>query len=193
MRRLLAACLVVASSASATTGLAPVAATAEIVPLKNADFEQQYPPDWRCPPHWSCITHSDASSHRFFIDDRAPANGKRSLCVERVRDEPWALATQGLFDTALRGRRLRLSISVRLEAASAGAGPWVMVQGGAGNQLFHDERLVKGTRAWQRIELDFSVPSEAAVIEVGAALHGGGKMCIDDARLEILPIVKSPV
>jgi hypothetical protein len=171
----------------------PPIAGNELVALQNAGFEADPPADSRCPPKWGCPMHSDASSYRYFLDEAAPAEGRRSLCIERVRDEPWALATQGLFDTNLRGKRLRLSIAVRTEGVTGGAGAFVLVHGGAGNGLFHDERLIKGTQGWQRLDLEFTVPAEAAIVEVGATLHGPGRLCIDDVRVEIVRAPKSPV
>ncbi|MGZ5032732.1 MAG: hypothetical protein ACXWAC_05995 [Usitatibacter sp.] len=187
-----AAALLAACAAGPDAG-APSAAMSGFVPLQNSGFEADLPGDSRCPPKWGCTMHSDASSFRFFIDEAAPAEGKRSLCIERVGDEPWALATQGLFDRALRGSRLRLSIALRTEGVSIGAGPFVKVQGGSGNTLFHDERLIKGTQGWQRLDLEFTVPADAAVVEVGATLRGPGKLCLDDVRLEIRLVPKSPV
>lgn len=160
-----------------------------IVALRNAGFELDLARGSYCPPSWSCIMHSDATSYRYFLDETNPASGKRSLCFERVRNEPWAQATQGLFQevTQLRGKRVRLSLSVRIDGAVEGAGPWIMAHGGSGNRLSHDERLAKGTQRWERMQLDFAVPPTTAVLEVGAMLHGAGRLCIDDARLEILP------
>jgi hypothetical protein len=187
------AAALLAACAAGSDGRAPSPPMSEFVPLQNSGFEADLPGDSHCPPKWGCTMHSDASSYRFFIDEAAPAEGKRSLCIERVGDEPWALATQGLFDHALRGRRLRFSIALRTEGVGIGAGPFVMVQDGSGKRLFHDERLIKGTQGWQRLDLEFTVPADAAIVEVGATLRGPGKLCIDDARIEILRTLKTPV
>jgi hypothetical protein len=160
-----------------------------IVELQNPGFEADLASGSYCPPKWSCIMHSDATSYRYFLDEKNPASGKRSLCFERVGNEPWAQATQGIFREVaeLRGKRVRLSLSMRTEGVVEGAGPWFMAHGGGGGRLTHDERLVKGTQGWERVQLDFDVPPATAVLEVGAMLHGVGRLCIDDARLEILP------
>ena len=59
---------------------------------------------------------------RFTLDERAPAEGRRSLCIERVADEPWALATQAVPPAGVRGARVRLSMAVRGEARSLQCG-----------------------------------------------------------------------
>jgi hypothetical protein len=170
---------------------APAAAIA--VPLPNADFEMPIPAGDRCAPGWGCTMHSNPDSFRFYLDEKAPAQGKRSLCIERVLDEPWALATHGTFDAKLHGKRLRLTLWLRTEGVTGqGAGPWMMVHGPSGERISHDEKLVQGTRAWERVTLELDVSPKAAAVEVGATLHGPGKACIDDAVLEIVP-PKNPV
>lgn len=181
-----------AIAACASPALPPAAANPRIVALPNADFEADFPAGSRCPARWACKSHADPDSHRFFLDEAAPAAGRRSLCIERVTKEPWALATLATSDPALRGARVRFSIQVRVEGAAQGGGAWVLVHGPSGN-LHHDQRLVQGKRDWERLALEFTVPANAQIVEVGATLEGPGRMCLDDARLEILAAPKSAV
>jgi hypothetical protein len=183
MRLALAALLAGAGLAGCAS--APEVSSARTVTLANAGLEEPTAPGVRCPPRWACNSHADPSSHRFFLDTAAPASGKASLCVERVTREPWAIATLAAQDAALRGKRVRFSLSVRVEGATDGAGPWVLVHGPYGN-LLHDQRLVKTTAGWQPMAIEFTVSPEARLVEVGAILEGPGKVCLDDARLEIL-------
>lgn len=183
---------VVALSIAACASPPPPPASLRAITLANGDFEADFPPGGRCPARWACKSHADPHSHRFFLDESAPAAGKRSLCIERITHEPWALATLATSDPALRGARVRFSIQVRVEGAAQGGGPWVLVHGPSGN-LHHDQRLVKGKRDWERVSLEFTVPASAQIVEVGATLEGEGRVCIDDARLEILAEPKSAV
>jgi hypothetical protein len=170
-------------------GCAPAARApaevARLVALPNGDVEADAAPGARCPPRWACTSHADPNSHRFFVDEVNPAAGKRSLCVERVTHEPWALATLATSDPALRGARVRFSMQLRVDSAQPGAGPWVLVHGPFGN-LHHEQRLTQGTRGWERAAIEFTVPANAQIVQVGATLEGAGRMCIDDARLEIV-------
>jgi hypothetical protein len=186
------ATLLAAACAAPPAPPSPQAAATRVA-LKNADFEAPFPSDMRCPSGWNCIAHANGSSYRFFADDRAPAAGQRSVCIERVVDEPWSVLSQGLFDASLQGRRLRFSLTMRTRGVSVGAGPHIHVQGGSGELLFHDQRLEQGSRDWSRKVLEFTVPSGAAVVEVGATLQGLGIACFDEMRLEILDASKSPV
>jgi hypothetical protein len=170
---------------------APSAASVRTVAVFNGDFEAEFPQGGRCAARWACKSHADPDSHRFFLDETAPAAGKRSLCIERVTKEPWALATYALMDAELRGARVRFSLLVRVEGAAAGGrgGPWVLVHGPSGNQ-HHDQRLTQATRGWERVALEFTVPPDARIVEVGAVLEGAGRVCLDEARVEILPASK---
>ena len=162
-----------------------------VIPLKNAGFEE--PATARaCPTGWDCTMHANPQAFRFFLDGSAPASGKASLCIEPSSPEPWGLASQGVFDiAALRGARVRFSAAIRLEGVTGdGAGPYVMARGVA---LAHDKRLLTGTHGWQRIAVEIEVPAGAPFIELGVALEGRGRVCLDDALLEVVQAPKSPV
>lgn len=160
------------------------------VPLRNAGFENAARSGERCPEHWGCTMHADPDSFRFSLERAAPAEGRQSLCIERVTHEPWSLATQALDAAALRGAKLRFSLAVRVDrAAGPGGGPFLIVHGPTGN-LAHEERLFARTDGWQRVAVDFTVASQAQMVEVGATLQGDGRVCVDDARLEFIPPAK---
>ena len=127
--------------------------------------------------------HNDPKAFRFSLQGNAVA-GARSVCVERVANEPWALMTQAFENPALRGRRVRLSMSVLVEGVTGdGAGPWALVQG---NPPTHERKLVRGTAGWQRVAVEMAVPANGVVVEVGATMEGPGKACFDDVRVEVL-------
>ena len=164
----------------------PAPAPSPLAPpaLRNASFEAPFASDGRCAPAWDCTMHNNPLAFRFYLQDNAAA-GSRSLCVERVLDEPWALVTQAFEGPAVRGAKLRLSMSVLVEGVTGeGAGPWALVQG---NPPINPQRLVRGTAGWQRLSIDIAVPRERFILEVGATLEGPGKACFDDVRLEALP------
>lgn len=174
---LLAACATVAPEA-------PAPRAASSWPLRNAGFESAPRPGERCPAEWGCTMHADPDSFRFTLDTSSPAEGRRSLCIERVTPEPWAVAAQSVPAHALRGRKVRFSIAMRGEAlAGPGAGPWVLVNGVSG-LLLHQELVSKIGPGWERRAIEIIVPPQAEALEVGATLQGAGRVCIDDARLD---------
>lgn len=167
------------------------------VALVNAGFELDPVAGVNCAPQWECSAHSDPGSFQYRIDESAPSGGKRSLRIERVRNEPWGLATQVVRDPALRGAKLRFSIAVRAEgAAGEGGGPYFFAIKSGGAGAGHEQRLVKGTTRWDRVSIEFRVPDNAELFEVGACLYGPGRVWFDDARLEVLELAvpaKKPV
>lgn len=180
------AALVSCAPAAAPVSSAGAAPAANAIALRNPGFELPPRPGERCAQHWDCTMHADPSSFRYQLETAAPAAGERSLCIERVKNEPWALATQGVQNDALRGKRLRFSIAIRADRIDGkGVGPWVMIQDAPPGQR-HFERLVPRTDGWQRVAVEFTLAPSATMMEVGVALEGGGRVCIDEARLEIL-------
>ena len=184
----MAAC---AAPTPAETPKAPPAAKAEVkkespgIPLRNPGFENAARKSERCPEGWECTMHSNADSFLFRVEAPEGAHGKQALCIERVIGEPWALITQSVPAAALRGSTLRFSVAVRVERAEgAGGGPWAVVHGPSAN-LAHQERPVNATKGWERIAVEFPVGATAQVVEVGATMLGGGRICIDEARLEV--------
>ena len=163
---------------------APEAKAPGSIRLRNAGFEAPPRPSERCPAEWSCTMHADPNSFRFALDAGSPAEGSRSLCIERVTAEPWAVISQSVQAQPLRGRKLRFSIAMRgANLAGPGAGPWVHVNGTWG-MLLHEERVAILGPRWERRAIEFTVPADAQALDVGATLLGAGRVCVDDARLE---------
>ena len=169
---------------------APAAAKADAkegrpVALKNPGFENAARKSERCPEGWHCTMHSNPESFVFQVETLEGAQGKQALCIERVLPEPWALVTQALPAASLKGEKLRFSVALRVDRADGGgAGAWAVVHGATGN-LAHEERLLKSTRGWERVSVEFPVAAAAQLVEVGATMQGGGRVCIDEARLEV--------
>jgi hypothetical protein len=189
-------CAIAAALATVLAGCAapsPPASAANTIALKNPGFESDPDPSRPCALGWDCTMHANPQSFRFFHEERAPARGKRSFCMEPLTGEPWALVTQGIHEPPFRGAMVRLSLAVRVEGASGnGAGPWILIQVNGGRDI-HRQTLVNGSHGWQRVSVEIAVPANARIIEVGATLEGGGRACFDDFRLEVVPTLKNPV
>ncbi len=174
---------------------APVAAprmAAGPLTLVNSGFELEMAPRANCATGWACTMHADPKSFRFFHGEGAPGS-QRSFCVEPITREPWAVITQGSFDPALRGMRLRFSISMSLaEVKGDGAGIWIHVQRPRA-PMGHFESLAKTTAGWETRSVEFDVAEDAQVVEYGMTLRGKGRACFDDARLEVLRPAKNAV
>ena len=166
--------------------------TPRVLALKNPGFEEEVRGGARCANGWSCTVHADPAAFRFFAVPGA-SGGNQAICTEFVKKEPWAIVAQGTYDRTLPGTRLRYTLAVRLEGVSGqGAGPWASVQRAGLRSVVH-QKLLKQTAGWETHVLEFDVPDNATVVEVGLMLRGTGRACLDDARLEILHASKSPV
>lgn len=187
MRAMICGLLALAAASACAAPPAKVEAgkKARAVALKNPGFEAAPRKAERCPEGWECTMHADPESFSFKVQTTKGAEGKQALCVERVTHEPWGLVTQSVPATGLHGATLRFSVALRVDRADgAGGGPWAVVHGPSGN-LVHEERILKATKDWERVSVDFPVGAGAQVVEVGATLQGGGRICIDEARLEV--------
>jgi hypothetical protein len=155
-----------------------------LVTVANAGFEAGMKAQNRCALSWDCTMHNDPESFRFSLLESGAAAGSRSLCVERAANEPWMLLTQATQDASLRGKRVRLSMQVRVEGVTGGgAGPWLLAQA---RPVANASRLAKGTSGWQPLSVELALPADAQVVEFGAILEGPGKACFDEVRLEVL-------
>ena len=181
---LAAACVLLTACATSPAQKGSAGPSPGAIALRNPGFEAPPRQGERCPEAWACSMHANPDSFRFVLDAASPAQGSGSACIERVTREPWAVISQSVPAEPWRGRRLRFSIAVRGERLEGpGGGPWVLVNGPMG-MLLHEERIAIAGGAWERRAIEFQVPAQAQALEVGATLQGGGRICIDDARLE---------
>ena len=164
----------------------PVAPVAPAPLLANAGFEEEFPAAANCPAKWICRVHVDWRSFRVTSDATA-SEGKRGILIEYVGPEPWATVIQNPPPAALENRRARFSLAVKLaDVTEPGGGIYIKVDGPSSSLDFRTD-LRTGTQDWQRLALEFVVPPGAHTIDVGAMLHGKGRLWIDDARLEFVP------
>ena len=171
--------VVLAGCASAPSALPRVA-------LANPGFEEAAPRGG-CAPGWNCSMHADPNSFRFFVEAGGAAGEGHSLCMEPVTREPWGKATQAVVDPSVRGRRVRFSAAVRTAGvAGRGAALQAVIHGNSGQILSVHEEWTSGTRPWRRVALEMDVPAATHDIELGVALEGTGRACLDDALLEIV-------
>jgi len=97
------------------------------------------------------------------------------------------IVTQSIAADAYRGRRIKLSSSVRAEVAGLGnqGQMWLRVdrpsgQGGFSNSM--SDRPIY-SREWQRYEIEGEVAEDATRISFGCLLSGQGRLWIDDFEL----------
>ena len=121
-------------------------------------------------------------------------SGAASLRIDNVGPEPFGATYQRVDARPYRGQRLRWSAWLRTEDARGsmtGGGAVLLIQAmqsGAPLAWNHmTDAPVRGTTPWQQLSIELDVPAAAEEIEVGAMLHGPGRLWLDDVVLEALP------
>ena len=89
------------------------------------------------------------------------------------------------------GKRVRFSAYVKSEKVQSGwAGLWFRIDGAkSGEMLGFDnmqQRPIKGTIDWKRVEIVLDVPEHAAALAFGLLLSGNGQVWMDDLKFEIV-------
>ena len=161
--------------------------------LVNPGFESTKPGMLGNPEGWFSIQHAGDLSYTFKLDTSEPHGGTRSVRIDNVGPEPFGAIYQQLPAAAHRGRRLRLAAWLRTEDARGsvtGGGGVLMLQAmQAGAPLAWNhmkDAPVKGTSGWKRHAIELEVPANAEQIELGAMLHGPGRLWLDDVELTVL-------
>jgi hypothetical protein len=88
-----------------------------------------------------------------------------------------------------RGKRVRLSGSVKAEGVQEWAGLWMRVNKDKFVVAFDNmkERAVRGTQGWQDCEVVLEVPLTATDISFGLLLSGPGAVWLSHPRFETVP------
>ncbi len=169
---------------------------ADTIVLENADFEAAVRPGESCALGWGCSAHSDTTAFHFLHE-------KGGYCIEGLGLQPWAKVTQAVGMQKvmpLRGKRVRLSMNMRLDAVEPGtAGPAIIVQGGSGQIVKYLANLKGRMEGVQRVDAEIVVPPDAFLLEVGVVFEGpkgtkaSGKACFDDVLLESMAPAAGPV
>jgi len=172
--------------------LSSVSGAMVAIPLINAGFESTKPGMFGNPEGWVSIQHAGDLSYTFRLDEAVRHDGARSVRIDNVGPEPFGSIYQQLPAAAHRGKRLRFSAWLRTEnvrgSLTGGGGVLILqaMRSGAPLAWNHMKDMpVAGSTEWKRYEVELDVPATADQIEVGAMLHGPGKLWLDDAELQV--------
>jgi hypothetical protein len=88
-----------------------------------------------------------------------------------------------------RGKRVRLSGSLKADDVQHWAGLWMRVNKGNLVVAFDNmqDRAMKGTRGWQDYEIVLEIPLEATDISFGVVLSGSGAIWLSHLNFETVP------
>lgn len=95
---------------------------------------------------------------------------------------------QGINPDAYRGKRLRLSATLKAQEIEGWGGLWLRVDGLRGTLAFdnmHDRHL-HGTQSWQRYEVVVDVPEESIGVTFGMVLVGKGRLWMRCVKMDVV-------
>jgi C-terminal processing protease CtpA/Prc len=156
----------------------------------NLDFEQGEV--GQVPIGWSSPTKPNYAGE---LTEEKPKSGKRAALLRSLvgafaDGPPFGNLMQAFDATPFRGHRVRLRAAVRIEGSgpSARAQLWIRVDRSENRIGFFDNM---GDRPitlpdWQYYEIIGDVDDDAATINIGMLLLGGGKAWLDDVSFEDL-------
>lgn len=112
-------------------------------------------------------------------------SGKNAARLACIATQPSGFGTlMQMFDAATyRGKRLRLTASVKTLDVSGWAGVWMRIDGASVPPLAFDnmqDRPIKGTTEWAQYTVVLDVPDAAQAIAFGVLLRGAGSVWVDD-------------
>lgn len=89
----------------------------------------------------------------------------------------------------LRGRRIRMSATVKALEVLDSCGLWMRVDGAEEDNLAFDNmatRKITGSRDWETYSVVLDVPEDAAEVDFGIFLNGRGRVWADDFTFEVV-------
>jgi hypothetical protein len=117
------------------------------------------------------------------VDPEVSFDGRPSVRIASTTPpRESATVTRGVPADAYRGRRVRLSGAVRARDAAKGASLWMRV-----DSLCGRAGAAGGTTPWRQQSIVLDVAADAADIQYGLLLEGGGTAWASALRLEVVP------
>jgi hypothetical protein len=163
-----------------SAGILSAFASAQSLPILNADFEQTDSKGWV--EHWTTGQHAGQIAYRFAQDKEFVHFGKASARIEQIAPQVFGTFSQRIDVRALAGKRVRLSAMVRAKNIGDGSGGlFARVDGASDTILAHDftSGATKGTHDWKNATLVIAIPAGAQFLEFGAMLQDFGTLWLD--------------
>lgn len=125
------------------------------------------------------------------LDPSTPYGAKPSARVKSKLQEIGGFGTlmQSVKADEYRGKRVRLSGFVKVEAVEERAWLWMRVDAGERRGVVFDnmyQRPIKGTQPWQSYAVVLDVAPEADLIAFGIGMAGTGTAWLNQAKLEVV-------
>jgi hypothetical protein len=153
-----------------------------------ADTPSSAPAGWR--PNCGDLVAPCAGVFKVALDRMDSYTGSNSMVVTSQSTAPaFGGVMQAVRADEFRGKRLRYTAGIKTEGVRNWTGLWLRVDRLDGKVLQFDNmetssRSLHGDHAWDDRSVVLDVPQDAAAIWFGVVLSGGGKVWIDNVRLD---------
>ena len=138
------------------------------------------------PDGWSVSSRPGQLEYRATVSDVNCASGKQCVVVERTKGEGRngvGTAAVLLDATTHRGRKIRVTASVRVEGKDPGAKAFLV----ALTRLDAADFAEAPGASWKKVHVDVDVPAEADLILIGLSVTGAARGVIDDIDVSSAP------
>ena len=136
------------------------------------------------------------------LDREVRTSGKASALISgQAESAGYATMFQTSSATPMRGKRVEFSVDLRTEGATRGANLLLRAEDEYGRTVAFDNMQsygpdgrpdqvinhgVKGNTEWSTQQVVVDIPDSARVITYGVSMFGGGKVWLDNARIEVV-------
>jgi hypothetical protein len=123
------------------------------------------------------------------VDHAVAHSGKASTYIKskpHATEISHATIGQRIKADAYRGKRVRLSGFLKTMNVTGRARLWMRIDSAKGivGQDAMNDRALKGTNNWSKLEIVLDVPEDSAGVIFGLRLNGAGQVWMDDLRWE---------
>ncbi len=132
--------------------------------------------------------HQGGEGFSVFVDSTVSFTGERSLCIQKVGNGNFGVATSSFPIEDARGKYLKYTGYIKTENITEGyAGLWWRVDGTSGTLNFDNmnNRGAKGTTDWTKYTVEFKIDEKLTNINFGVLMPGNGKAWFDDLSIEL--------
>jgi hypothetical protein len=143
---------------------------------------RQVAPGWMVSPDY-------AEDFEVGVDHAVAHGGKASTYIKskpHATETSHATIGQRIKADAYRGKRVRLSGFLKTANVTGRARLWMRIDSEKGilGQDAMNDRALKGTNNWSKLEIVLEVPEDSAGIIFGLRLNGAGHLWMDDLKWE---------
>jgi erythromycin esterase len=165
-------------------------ATLKLAAPANLDFEEGEA--GKAPTGWLALPAMSRFGFEFTLSEERPASGKRCAMISRSADRRYGETFGGFLQridgAAYRGKRIKLRVMARVEAAVPDDQAYLRLRVGVPGAVVFDSRTDHPVTSadWRAYEIEADVPDNADAISYGLHMVGKGRAWLDAVSIEVI-------